>query len=210
MCVCVLRARLKPPRQRCVKIWLQKQTWIGLVGRSHVESGVARARKKKPKDPLTWSNTCCLCRMHCLCCSFFALSAKQDRVNKPRGNSKVREQIVSFHTDFNFLYTLSVIVLAVSWMCVYSEACRMCGRFSRNSLPLFGGNKSTVSRRTVRLHLFYHLLPVPLGHPLIRFACWCICQLKNGAYMGNCPFLFHSLRECPSPHPFKCRVRISS
>lgn len=148
------------------------------------DAAMWKVASRKRITPLAWSNTCCLGRMHCLCCSFFTLSAKQNRVNKPRGNWKVREQIVSFHTDFNFLYTVSVIVLAVSWMCVYSEACHICGRFNRNSLTLFGGNKSTVGRRLVRLHLFYRRLPVPLGHPLIRFACWCISQLKTGPIWG--------------------------
>lgn len=141
-----------------------------------------KVASRKKITPLAWRNT--FCCMHCLCCSFFKLSAKQNRVNKPWGNSKVREQIVSFHADFNFLYTISVIVLAVSWMCVYSEACHMCGCFNRNSLTLSGGNKSTISRRLVHLHLFYHRPPAPLGHPLIRFACWCICQLKTGPIWG--------------------------
>lgn len=74
-----------------------------------------RAKKKALSHEATLAASV---RMHCLCCPFFTLSAKQNRVNKPWGNSKVREQIVSFHADFNFLYIVSLIVLAVSWMCV--------------------------------------------------------------------------------------------
>lgn len=153
---------------------------MSLVRCSNVETGVAQTI-------LTWSHTYCLCHTNCLSCLFFTLFAKQNKVNKQWNNS-LRKQTVSFSRWLPLLYTtITVIVPAISWICMYSVVCYMCSCFNHNRLCLEWINSLSVPSFCA----FFCFLPLPLlfGHPLIRFDCLCSCQ----PYMGKCPSLLLSL-----------------
>lgn len=184
VCVCVLWGREKLLWQRCVKH--QPRGGADIDGLSEIQQC---GNRRRTNSFLMRSH---LLSLPCLSLFFFLLlvlhtfwKAGQGQQNAGRLNTQKAGWIFSRWLPLPCV-TITAIVPVVSWMCMYSEACHMCGTttvwlclewINSQSLPSFCA------------FLCYLPLPVLFGHLLIRFACQ--CKNKNHPYMGKCPFIIH-------------------
>lgn len=150
---------------------------MGLVRFSNVETGVSQTI-------LTWSHTFCLRReQHCLYCSYFTLFWKAEQGQQTNSDCIFSRWLPQLPLRYN-----NIIVLVISWLCMYSEACYVRSFLDHNSWTVFGVNKLTVTSKLLCFPLCDLPLPVLFGHPLIRSACRCSYQSRTSHIWGNALF----------------------